>query len=195
MPTKSELLVLLDQKVKQCTKCGLSQIRTNTVFGEGSPNAKLVFIGEAPGIDEDESGRPFIGRSGQVLRKFASEMNWPEDKIYILNSIKCHPPHNREPLIKEMDNCKPFFELQLSIINPKYIICWGRIAAYALLRPNMSMDKFRMNAIRQKFFDYGNAKVLCTYHPSYVLRAGELARMKVIDDLNFFVEQTGFKIE
>lgn len=187
-------LDLINEKVSGCIKCDLCQSRTKTVFGEGNPHADLVFVGEAPGADEDLSGRPFVGRSGKLLRNIASAMKWSEKDYYILNTLKCRPPQNRQPTIQELDTCRPYFDLQLKVINPKYIICWGKTAAWALLRPDVSMADLKMADIRQKLFDYGKAKVLCTYHPSYLLRAGDSAKQMVWSDLNFFVKETSFSV-
>jgi DNA polymerase len=190
---KTEMLSLLNEKVKACSKCGeLAHYRNNTVFGEGDPDSKILFLGEAPGLDEDAEGRPFIGKAGQMLRKIIGEMGWNEQSVYIMNCLKCHPPHNRNPHITELKACDGFLRLQIKIIDPKWIICWGRFAAYWLLRMDskMPISQFTMGSVRKQVFDYGSSKVLCTYHPSYIIRTGGdkgKAKEEVMDDLNWFV--------
>lgn len=160
------LLDLLQAEVAACTRCGdLAAARTHTVFGAGPADARLVFFGEAPGADEDASGQPFVGRAGQLLTKIIEACRLRREDVYIMNVLKCRPPGNRAPLPDEVTNCRPFFERQLAAIRPEYICCLGSSAAQALLQTGESIGK-----LRGRWFPYGEAQVICTYHPSYLLR-------------------------
>src|SRR5687768_16179691 len=131
----ASMLRVLGEKVSGCTLCpALATTRTQTVFGEGNPQAKILYIGEAPGWEEDESGRPFVGKSGKRLREITEEVGWRVEDIYITNTIKCRPPRNRTPKQFEMANCDQYLNLQIKVVNPKYIVCWGKVAAWWLLR-------------------------------------------------------------
>jgi uracil-DNA glycosylase family 4 len=131
---KRRMLELLAEKVSGCTKCQeLTYCRRQTVFGEGSPDARIVFIGEAPGETEDETGRPFVGKAGQLLTNIITAMGFRRDDVFIMNIIKCRPPNNRTPEPQEASNCRPYLDLQLKIINPDYIVCLGNVAAQNLL--------------------------------------------------------------
>src|SRR4051812_2891632 len=132
---KGTKLSLLQKTVEGCTKCKtLSETRNKIVFGEGDPNARIAFLGEAPGQEEDETGRPFVGRSGKLLRQIIASMGWMESDVYICNTLKCRPPNNRNPSAEELCNCESYLKLQLAVINPKWIICLGKFAAFDLLK-------------------------------------------------------------
>jgi uracil-DNA glycosylase family 4 len=179
-------LELLRGEVAACTRCGgLAAARANTVFGSGPADARLVFFGEAPGADEDASGEPFVGRAGQLLTKIIEACNLRREEVYIMNVLKCRPPGNRTPLPGEVANCRPFFERQLQIIRPEFICCLGASAARALLDTGDSIGR-----LRGRWFQYGSAQVLCTYHPSYLLRKPE-AKRDVWDDMKRLMARMG----
>ena len=159
-------LQVLSQTVAKCTRCTeLAKTRTQTVFGVGNPEARLVFIGEAPGADEDAQGEPFVGRAGQLLNKIIEAMKLTREEIYICNILRCRPPGNRLPAPEEAGHCREYLDGQLGIVKPEYIVCWGSCASQNLLGTTDTIGK-----LRGRFFQYGEAKVLCTYHPSYLLR-------------------------
>lgn len=161
-----QLLQVLCDDVAGCQKCPqLASSRTQTVFGTGSTRARLCFFGEAPGADEDASGVPFVGRAGQLLTKIIEACTLSREDVYILNVLKCRPPENRRPLPEEVENCRPFFEHQLEIVRPEFICCLGASAAHALLETTDSIG-----SLRRRWFEYQGSRVICTYHPSYLLR-------------------------
>lgn len=176
----------LRRQVADCTRCKvLAQQRTQTVFGVGNPQARLVFFGEAPGADEDRTGEPFVGRAGQLLTKIIEACTLKREDVYILNVLKCRPPDNRPPEPDEVGNCRPFFERQLEIIQPEFICCLGASAARALLKTETSIGK-----LRGKFFPYEKSEVLCTYHPSYLLR-NPAAKRDVWEDMKVLMKRLG----
>ncbi|MBM3162149.1 MAG: uracil-DNA glycosylase [Chlorobi bacterium] len=150
---------------KECTKCRLASTRTRFVFGEGNPRARLVVIGEAPGADEDAQGRPFVGRSGQLLDKILMAVQFRREDVFICNILKCRPPQNRNPLQDEIDCCLPWLTSQLDLINPDMLLLLGRVAANTLLDNTLSMSAMRGKIIRWKRFD-----CVVTYHPAALLR-------------------------
>ncbi len=159
-------LEIVQREVAGCTRCEvLAATRTQTVFGVGNSQARLCFLGEAPGADEDEQGIPFVGRAGQLLTKIIEACTLKREDVYILNVLKCRPPNNRNPEPDEVANCRGYLERQLEIIQPEFICCLGAVAAQTLLNSTLSIGK-----LRGKFHDYRGAAVLCTYHPSYLLR-------------------------
>jgi uracil-DNA glycosylase len=150
----------------QCTRCKLHALgRTQVVFGVGNPNADLMFVGEAPGADEDQQGVPFVGRAGQLLTRIIEAIALTRDAVYIANVIKCRPPQNRNPEQDEVDTCEPFLFQQIDIIRPKVIVALGTFAARALLG---SLDS--ISRLRGRVFDYRGAKLVPTFHPAYLLR-------------------------
>jgi uracil-DNA glycosylase len=158
-------LKTLFEATKNCQKCKLGATRKNYVFGEGNENAKLVVIGEAPGADEDESGRPFIGRSGELLTKILSSVKFERSDIYICNIVKSRPPQNRNPEPDEIAACMPYLLRQIELIRPKMILALGKVAANTLLENNLSMM-----AMRGKVHRWKNIDVVATYHPAALLR-------------------------
>ena len=150
---------------KTCTKCRLAATRTNFVFGEGNPDARLVVIGEAPGADEDAQGRPFVGRSGQLLEKILLAVGFRREDVFICNIIKCRPPQNRNPLQDEIASCLPWLQQQLELIDPGMLLLLGRVAANTLLDNNLSMGTMRGKIIGWNRFD-----CVVTYHPAALLR-------------------------
>jgi DNA polymerase len=148
-----------------CRRCGLSAGRTHIVFGEGDPNARLVFVGEGPGFEEDRSGRPFVGPAGQLLEKIIGAIKLSRDQVYICNVIKCRPPENRNPAAEEIAACRPFLERQISAIRPEAICTLGTFAAQTLLNSQTPISK-----LRGRFHTYHGIRLMPTYHPAYLLR-------------------------
>lgn len=164
LPTLQELSV----KVAECRKCTLCNTRTQTVFGSGNTRAEIMFIGEAPGADEDEQGLPFVGRAGQLLTKMIEEprsLGLPRSDVYIANILKCRPPGNRKPNADEIEQCEPYLIAQIENIRPRIICALGLTAANTLLRNTLSMA-----AMREKVFDYHGVPLMVTYHPAALLR-------------------------
>ena len=181
------LLAYIEREVKVCEKCPLHQSRRNTVFGTGDPNARIVFVGEAPGEDEDRQGKPFVGRAGELLtRIIEGGMKIPRESVYICNVLKCRPPGNRDPNPEEVYYCEPYLTRQLEALRPKVICALGRHAAMALLKVPESTTVGRM---RGKWYDYHGIPVRVTYHPSYILRCEDdpvrlkQEKQKVWDDV------------
>ena len=162
-----EALAMLQKRVAQCCLCKvLPETRTQTVFGVGNPRARLLFLGEAPGADEDAQGIPFVGRSGRLLTDMIEKgMKISRDEVYICNVLRCRPPQNRNPLPEEAAFCRPFMEAQIKIVNPEFICCLGAVAAKNLLQTDTSIGK-----LRGTIHNWQGYKVVCTYHPSYLLR-------------------------
>lgn len=161
-------LSALQQTISTCTKCELCKTRTQTVFGSGNPNADIMFIGEAPGADEDEQGLPFVGRAGQLLTKMIEEprsLNLPRSEVYIANILKCRPPGNRKPLPAEVAQCEPYLITQIELIKPRIICALGATSANTLLKNNTPIG-----AMRGQTFDYHGVPLLITYHPAALLR-------------------------
>ena len=182
-------LKVLADKVKACVRCQeLATTRTQTVFGVGDPNAKIVFVGEAPGADEDQQGEPFVGRAGQLLNDIIKACRLKREDIYICNVLRCRPPGNRLPTPEEAGNCREYLDGQLAIVNPEYIVCWGSTAAKNLLASELPIGK-----MRGKFYEYGRSKVLCTYHPSYLLR-NPAAKKDVWEDMKFLFKDMGIDL-
>jgi DNA polymerase len=166
----------------------LAETRTQTVFGVGNPYAKLVFCGEAPGADEDRQGEPFVGRAGQLLTDIIEKgMKIRREDVYILNILRCRPPGNRTPLPVEAANCREFLERQLAIIQPQFICCLGAVAAQNLLQREESIGR-----LRGILHDLGGIKVLCTYHPAYLLR-NPAAKKYVWDDIQILMAEMGLQ--
>ncbi len=191
----AELNQLADE-VKTCRKCVLGSTRTNAVPGEGNPQAQIVFVGEGPGADEDAQGRPFVGRSGQLLDKIIIAMGLKRSDVYICNIVKCRPPENREPRPEEIISCLPFLKRQLILIKPQIIVALGAPAARTLLETNKPIGQ-----IRGKFFDYYSddfsppIKLMPTYHPAYLLRNySDDNRRKVWEDMKTVLAELGLSV-
>jgi DNA polymerase len=164
--TAAEALVAIREDIGDCTRCKLHTLgRTQVVFGVGNPDADLMFVGEAPGADEDEQGIPFIGRAGQLLTKIIEAIDLRRDDVYIANIIKCRPPQNRNPEPDEVASCEPFLFRQIDVIKPKVIVALGKYAAQTLLRRETPISR-----LRGQVFDYRGAKLVPTFHPAYLLR-------------------------
>jgi len=160
-------LASVAEEVRVCTKCSLCETRKNTVFGVGNPHAELVFVGEAPGADEDRQGMPFVGRAGQLLTDIIEKgMKLRREDVYICNVLKCRPPENRDPNLEEVYHCEPYLLRQLDIIQPKAICALGRTAAQTLLKTTDSTGK-----LRGKWHNYHGIPLRVTYHPAYLLRS------------------------
>lgn len=180
----------LEEKVLSCRLCPLASSRTQAVPGEGDKGAELVFVGEAPGRDEDVAGRPFVGRAGQLLTKIIEAMKWRREEVYITNVVKCRPPDNRTPLPDEVERCSPYLIRQIELIRPRVIVTLGKVATDFFIPGRMSMGERR-----GKFADYQGIRIMPTFHPSYVVRNEgnrEIKRM-VWRDMQLVMEFLGKK--
>jgi uracil-DNA glycosylase len=158
-------------EIGDCQRCKLAPKRTNIVFGSGNPSAELVFVGEAPGYDEDQQGLPFVGRAGQLLTKIIESINLKREDVYICNVLKCRPPENRNPEPDEVAACNPFLKKQLAAIRPKIVCCLGTFAAQTVMQTAAPISR-----LRGKFFDLDGMRVIATFHPAYLLRSPEKKR-------------------
>lgn len=170
------------EEIGNCTRCRLHEGRTHLVFGEGNPHALLVFVGEAPGRDEDLQGKPFVGRAGELLTRIIEAIDLTRREVYITNILKCRPPQNRDPKPDEIKTCLPFLLKQLEVIRPKIICAMGTFAAQTLLG-----TENKISALRGHFYNYGGAKLMPTYHPAFLLRNPQFKRdvwkdMKMINE-------------
>jgi len=163
---KESAMALLREEIGDCRRCKLSQKRTHIVFGEGNPDARLMFIGEAPGREEDVQARPFVGEAGMLLTRLIEKMGLKREDVYIANIVKCRPPMNRDPEKDEIQQCREFLERQIDIIRPEIIMSLGRIAASTL----MGNERLKITAIRGKIFDYRGIPLVPTFHPAYLMR-------------------------
>lgn len=157
-------LELLRQEVESCTRCSLYKTRTNVVFGDGNPNAKLMLVGEAPGFYEDKKGLPFVGSAGKLLDTLLREIGLSRDKVYIANVLKCRPPNNRDPNIDEIERCSPYLFAQISYISPKIIITLGNHSTRLLAETELGMTR-----VHGKIFKKGDKIVIPTFHPAACL--------------------------
>lgn len=182
-------LAVLQAEVAACTACGeLASTRTQTVFGVGTANPRVCFFGEAPGADEDRQGEPFVGRAGQLLTQIIQACGWRREEVYILNTLKCRPPGNRNPAPEEVSNCRHFWERQLEILRPEFVVCLGAYATQAILDTKISVGK-----LRGQFHPYRDLRVLVTYHPSYLLR-NPSAKKLVWEDMKLLLAEMGLPI-
>lgn len=156
---------ILRGECESCTACELHTTRTNCVFGTGNINADILFVGEAPGDNEDKTGIPFVGRAGQLLDQYLYAVDIPRESVYIANILKCRPPKNRDPLPAEEDACMDFLRRQVKLIRPKIIVCLGRIAAMRLIRPDYKITKEHGEWVQK-----GNFLITAVYHPALLLR-------------------------
>lgn len=164
----AEVWETLRQQVTACTQCPLHSSRTQTVFGTGNPAADWLFIGEAPGMEEDKQGEPFVGRAGMLLNAMLTALGMKREEVYIANILKCRPPNNRDPRPEEVIACESFLAQQIALIQPKIIVTLGRIAAQNLLKMDIPIGR-----MRGKLYEYANTRipVVVTYHPAYLLRS------------------------
>ena len=181
--TFNEDLQSFNKLICDCQKCSLGKTRKNFVFGCGDPKAKVVFVGEAPGKQEDIEGLPFVGRSGKILDENLSLINMMRNDIYICNVLKCRPPNNRAPLPSEVSKCEPYLINQIHIIKPKLIVALGRVAACTILR-----TKETLKNLRNKIYKYGGIDLLVTYHPAALLRNPNLKK-NVCEDFNLIYKK------
>jgi DNA polymerase len=190
------LKVLDDTQVKVCTKCGLAETRTHTVFGQGDPAARLVFVGEAPGFEEDRQGVAFVGRAGQLLTRMVAAMGLTRDEVFICNVLKCRPPGNRDPAADEILACSPYLMEQLQIIQPEVLVALGAPAAKTLLNTAQSIGK-----LRGRFHEYypsgmegfgPSIPLMPTYHPAYLLR-NPSEKAKAWEDLQMVMDLLGLQ--
>lgn len=165
-----------------CTRCALSKSRTQVVFGTGNEKAQLMFVGEAPGFDEDRQGEPFVGKAGQLLTKMIQAMGLQRKDVYIANIVKCRPPENRTPRPEEIEACHDYLAVQISHIKPKVVCALGNVAAQTLLKTEKTISR-----LRGMFFEMGEIKVMPTFHPAFLLRNPEYKR-EVWHDLKLIME-------
>jgi len=185
---KQKKLQKIHQKLQNCAQCSLCQYRTHVVSGEGHPCAQLVFIGEAPGAQEDLQGRPFVGKAGQLLDRMISAIGLKREDVFITNVVKCRPPGNRNPTPDEVQECSPFLFEQLQIIQPKIIVCLGKFAAQTLLQTHTPITQ-----LRGKLYPFHGAQIIPTFHPAYLLR-NPSAKREVWEDLKQVAAQLALKI-
>jgi DNA polymerase len=174
----------LREAVAACRRCGLGDTRTQTVFGVGVESARWMVVGEAPGADEDRQGEPFVGRAGQLLNAMLASVGQPRDTVYIANVLKCRPPANRPPQAAEVTQCLPNLHRQIELVNPDLVLCFGRVAAQALLGLDVPLTQMRGRLHR---LPGSQRPVVVTYHPAYLLRSPSEKR-KAWADLKFAVE-------
>jgi len=182
---RERLLADVEAEAQACRACRLNASRTSVVFGEGDPDADILFIGEAPGADEDRQGRPFVGRAGKLLDRIIVAMGLKREEVYIANVLKCRPPGNRNPQPDEVACCLPFLKRQIEIIRPRIIVSLGGVCATHLLRTAESVGR-----LRGAFHDYQGTPVLVTYHPAYLLR-NPSAKAMVWEDMKTVLRALG----
>ena len=163
--SKTETVQRLEEAVLSCQKCSLCTTRTQSVFGKGSLSPTVLFVGEAPGEQEDREGKPFVGPAGKLLDLYLEFIGLEDEDYYIANILKCRPPRNRDPLPEEEEACLPYLREQLKILKPKILVCLGRISAQRIISP-----EFRITKQRGIWYDLGGLRVIATYHPSALLR-------------------------
>ncbi len=177
------------EELGDCTRCRLCETRKSIVFGEGNPRAKLVFVGEGPGRDEDIQGRPFVGRAGKLLTKIIQAMKLERKDVYICNVVKCRPPGNRNPQPDEVASCEPFLMKQIESINPEVIVSLGSVATGLMLK----LKNFKMGQLRGTFHQYGDSKLMITYHPAALLRNPSLKK-PVWEDMKLVMRELGIPV-
>jgi len=175
----------LAAQIRACTLCRLSSTRTQAVVGVGNLDADLMFIGEAPGRDEDLAGEPFVGRAGQLLTDIIKAMTLRREDVYIANVIKCRPPENRNPEADEMDSCRPYIKRQIELIKPEVIVTLGRFALQSTMQKPLAIS-----TVRGEWLRYGDIKVMPTYHPAYLLRTPS-AKKDVWNDMKKVMAELG----
>jgi uracil-DNA glycosylase family 4 len=180
-------LAELEHRIDNCELCRLSKKRRNIVFGEGNPDARLVFVGEAPGAEEDLTGRPFVGKAGKLLTDIIRAMGLTRDEVYICNVVKCHPPGNRDPELDEIATCLPFLKAQISLIRPEVICSLGRISAQGLLNRDL-----RITRDRGRWYSFMGIPLMATYHPGYLLRHQQ-AKRQVWEDVQKIMKKLGIR--
>jgi len=187
LPHSEETLDDLGRIALACTKCKLAGTRTQVVYGVGNPNADLMFIGEAPGRDEDLQGEPFVGRAGQLLTDIIKAMKLTRDDVYITNVVKCRPPDNRNPDPDELESCRPYIRRQVELIKPRVIVTLGKFALQSLLERSYSIM-----ATRGQWLEYEGIKLMPTLHPAYLLRT-PAAKKDVWQDMKKVMAELGIQ--
>ena len=183
------LAAMNDNEVRGCTKCRLCEQRTQTVFGEGDADARLFFIGEGPGETEDRTGRPFVGRAGELLNKMIGAMGLSREQVFIANIVKCRPPNNRVPAPDEVATCTPYLERQLEIVRPKAIVTLGLPASKYMLQVNSTMGK-----LRGRWHTWRGIPLMPTFHPAYILRNDTReTKAMVWSDLKMVMSELGLQ--
>jgi len=186
---RTSALAEISREIAACLRCpALASSRKSTVPGEGNAMARVCFIGDAPGADEDASGRPFADRAGQLLTKMIEACTFTRDDVFIMNMIRCRPPNDRPPAFEEMEHCRGYLQRQLDIIQPQYIVCLGLMAAQTILNSKLSIGR-----LRNQFHAYRGSKVLVTYPPSYLLREPEVKKAAWAD-LQFLLRDMGIEL-
>jgi uracil-DNA glycosylase len=184
--SSSQTINSLETEAKVCVKCvELARCRSNVVFGVGDNHAELMFIGEAPGADEDEQGKPFVGRAGQLLTKIIQAMGYRREEVYICNVLKCRPPQNRTPLPDEVTNCLPFLLKQIEFIKPKVIVALGATAVRSLIDLQLGITK-----MRGTWYSFRDIPIMPTFHPAYLLR-NPPAKREVWQDMQMVMKRLG----
>lgn len=161
---------ILNKEIRQCKKCSLSNSRQNPVCAEGNINAELMFVGEAPGVEEDLQGRPFVGEAGKLLTSLIEKMGFKREDVYITNTVKCHPPKNRDPFESEISECFDYLKREIQIVLPKVIISLGKVATFTLMGMKGKLKDLHISKLRGKVFFYNEIPVIPTFHPAYLLR-------------------------
>ena len=182
-PISEDSLESIVTDMGDCRRCKLAQHRTRIVFGEGSSSARLMFVGEAPGFDEDQQGMPFVGKAGQLLTRIIQAISLTREQVYICNVIKCRPPGNRNPESDEIQSCSPFLNRQIASIQPEFICALGTFAAQTLLKTTQPISR-----LRGRFYDYSGIRLLPTFHPSYLLRNPDKKR-EVWEDMKLLMNE------
>jgi uracil-DNA glycosylase len=185
---KDDTLLKIREDIGDCTRCKLHKGRNKIVFGDGSPKAQLVFVGEGPGADEDAQGLPFVGRAGKLLTQMIEAMGLERKDVYICNVVKCRPPENRTPEPDEVQTCSPFLLRQIDVLNPKVIVCLGAVAAKTLLETTRGISQFR-----GEWQEWRGRRLMATYHPAYLLRNPN-AKGEVWKDLQKVMVELGLAL-
>jgi DNA polymerase len=188
--SRDSLYPALREKILNCQRCGLSRERIHAVPGEGNLEADLMFVGEAPGREEDIRGRPFVGKAGQLLTRIIQAMKFTREEVYITNVVKCRPPQNRTPRREEMEKCKPYLLQQIQMINPRVIVSLGKVATDFFVKSRMGMT-----SLRGQFYEFGPIRVMPTFHPSYIVRNEDNKKIKrmVWEDMKKVMDCLGKK--
>ncbi len=188
VPVNDENMKTVVEEISKCTKCSLSETRKNTVPGQGNPSPEILFIGEAPGADEDAQGLAFVGRAGQLLAKMIEAMGFTRDEVFIANILKCRPPENRKPSPDEMSVCISYLKRQIALLKPKVIVALGSTAVHGLVESDLKISELRGN-----WTEFEGIKLMPTFHPSYLLRNPPGAKKKVWEDLQEVLRHLGRK--
>jgi uracil-DNA glycosylase family 4 len=187
-PSRAEALRAIQYEIGDCTRCALSAGRNKIVFGDGDPNARLMFVGEGPGADEDAQGLPFVGRAGQLLNNMIAATGLKREQVYIANIVKCRPPQNRTPEPEEANTCSPFLFQQIDVVRPEVIVALGSTAATYLLGAKSSLS-----GLRGRIHNCRNTKLIVTYHPAYLLRDPR-QKKEAWQDLKLAMAELGLSI-